>query len=951
MAAPGSISDLRVRELVALPDDAARERYLALHRGLATSELVTELTGRVHKEVRVDADGALRLADVAISVARTLASHDPLAEAFRSKANALYILGRHSEAVEHHQRAAGLFESSGNREQLARTLSGSMQPWLLQGKYDEALAAAERARGIFIQLGNRLRVARVDINLGNVFYRQDRFDEALECYERAYEELLHHHDAEGMAAVLSNLAVCYITLNRFAKALEVYENARRHCEKEGMPLLVAQADYNIAYLYFLRGEYGRAIEMLRAARASAKKLSDGYHVALCNLDLSELYIELNLGAEAGELARDAHAAFEQLGMGYEAAKALAFAAIAASQQGQSFEGLKLFAEAKERFVREKNLVWPSLIDLYQALVLYNEGRLFEAKRLCAAAEEFFRDSTLPRKAILAELLSGRIAFRMGDVEGAMQRCRATLDRLQTLDAPVLRYQAELMAGQLELARGRHADAFERFKGARTDLETLRGNLRGEELKIAFFRNKLEVYERLVELCMTGQGSFAEAYAFIEQAKSRALLDLLVQPLHTPAPDDAGQSELVRSIRNLREELNWYYNLIEREQLRPEERSQERIEMLERQARARETDLMRSLQEATLAEAAEAGLRAASHVPLEEVRAALPADAAIVEYFLVQDRFVACVITHNDLQLVPVTLQSRVANAMRLLQFQLSKFRLDPQYVETFSDALLQSTQAHLKSLYAELIEPVAPFVSGAEHLILVPHGLLHYIPFHALYDGTNYLADRVTVSYAPSASVYAVCRQKPAAETGGDFLVMGVDDALAPSIRDEATTVAAMFDGTKLFLGAAASEDVLRAHAPHCRMVHIATHGYFRQDNPMFSSIRLGGSYLSLYDLYHLRLPTDLVVLSGCATGLNSVTPGDELIGLSRGLLHAGAQSVVLSLWDVHDKSTAEFMTAFYAGLRDGKSKAESLRSAMITLRERYPHPYHWAPFVLVGRP
>ena len=104
----------------------------------------------------------------------------------------------------------------------------------------------------------------------------------------------------------------------------------------------------------------------------------------------------------------------------------------------------------------------------------------------------------------------------------------------------------------------------------------------------------------------------------------------------------------------------------------------------------------------------------------------------------------------------------------------------------------------------------------------------------------------------------------------------------------------------------------LRTQGRDSRLVHIATHGYFRQDNPMFSSIRLGDTHLSLCDLAHFRIPAELVVLSGCATGLNVVTPGDELMGLVRGLLQAGAQSLILSLWDVHDESTKDFMIGFY---------------------------------------
>jgi CHAT domain-containing protein len=118
----------------------------------------------------------------------------------------------------------------------------------------------------------------------------------------------------------------------------------------------------------------------------------------------------------------------------------------------------------------------------------------------------------------------------------------------------------------------------------------------------------------------------------------------------------------------------------------------------------------------------------------------------------------------------------------------------------------------------------------------------------------------------------------------------------------------------------------------------------------MFSGIRLGDAYLNLYDLYQLKLDAELVTLSGCATGMNVVTPGDELLGLVRGLLHAGAHSLLLTLWDVHDQSTADFMARFYRLCQDGLSKASALQGAMIELRERHPHPYYWAPFTLIGK-
>jgi len=181
-------------------------------------------------------------------------------------------------------------------------------------------------------------------------------------------------------------------------------------------------------------------------------------------------------------------------------------------------------------------------------------------------------------------------------------------------------------------------------------------------------------------------------------------------------------------------------------------------------------------------------------------------------------------------------------------------------------------------------------------------------------------------------------------------LVLGVEDAKTPFIRKEAQAVAEVVPNAKLLLGCDATEGALRENGHRSRFIHIASHGYFRKDSPMFSAIRLADSYVSLYDLYHMNLPVELLTLSGCVTGLSVIADGDELLGLARGLLFAGARSLLLSLWDVNDQTTAEFMKLFYCRLPNHRTKAEALQGAMLELRMRYPHPYHWAPFKLVGR-
>ena len=117
----------------------------------------------------------------------------------------------------------------------------------------------------------------------------------------------------------------------------------------------------------------------------------------------------------------------------------------------------------------------------------------------------------------------------------------------------------------------------------------------------------------------------------------------------------------------------------------------------------------------------------------------------------------------------------------------------------------------------------------------------------------------------------------------------------------------------------------------------------------MFSGIRLGDTFLTLYDLYTLNLPANHVTLSGCSTGLNAIASGDEIMGLARGLLYAGARSLLLSLWNVNDSSTAEFMTNFYKNLAENKNLALAQQKAIQQVRKRYAHPYYWAPFVLMG--
>src|SRR6266853_314704 len=808
-------------KLMRLANDSDRLKFLARHRNLLRPKVVEQLAPLVVDKIRVDSREALRLAETVVLIAQRLRRPEDLALALRAKANALYACGSNRAAVEHHDQAYKIYSSRGIWKEAARTLSNSIQPLILLGEYDRAFAASQQAREIFARLGEGKRIASLENNVGNIFHRQDQFEQALTHYERAYQALTGYQQWEHAAVALSNMAMCLISLNDFPRSLDCYRRARELCVKYDLPRLRDQADYNIAYLYYFRGEYNRAIGMLFATRRACEKSGDAYHFALCHLDLSEIYLELNLSEEAREMARQGVLLFQKLGMGYEAAKTLANEAIACGQQGNTPQALERFARAREIFAQEKNLVWPWLLDLYQGLLRFHEGHYIEARQLCAGAAEFFDRTLLLSKAALTHLLLGCIALELGDLSTAGREGDAAMAKLSTVQAPMLVYQAHLLLGQVAFKRGDRSGAYAACQQARKTLETLRTRLHGEELKISFVKNRLQVFELLVDLYLDGQGadiSAEEAFGCIEAAKSRSMIEMIFQSGQSLPLGEAGQSEYVRKVRDLREELNWYYHRIDLEQLRSEEKSRERIERLEHEAQSRENELLRALRELPPDERENATLETPADFSLAKLQAVLPAGAALLEYYWAGDRLVAAVVTRETIEIVPLTMVSRVANSLHLLRFQFSRLRMGIGYAHQFEQPLLLATWSHLETLYKELIAPLRGHLR-AQHLIIVPHGPLHSLPFHALRNGEEYLGDAYTVSYAPSATVFGLCQQQLAGKSPTS-LVLGIPDERAPQILAEVESIAALLPHPELFLGKHATAEVLREKGQGAGLLH-----------------------------------------------------------------------------------------------------------------------------------
>jgi CHAT domain-containing protein len=229
----------------------------------------------------------------------------------------------------------------------------------------------------------------------------------------------------------------------------------------------------------------------------------------------------------------------------------------------------------------------------------------------------------------------------------------------------------------------------------------------------------------------------------------------------------------------------------------------------------------------------------------------------------------------------------------------------------------------------------------------VPHGPLAALPFAALHDGSSYVGARLQLAMAPSARIALHALQHPPARAPErQALVVGESRRL-PQAAVEAREVAALFGQSVCLIDEAATLEAVRAAAPAAAVIHLACHAQFRSDNPMFSALHLRDGAITAEWLQGLHLQPAVVVLSACETALAGQGQGDEMLGLVRAFMLAGAARVVAALWPVDDAVTRQFMASFYAALAAGQSCSAAMAQAQATVRRHHSHPYFWSGFTL----
>ena len=926
--------------------DAALQRaYISESGGLPTIELIEELSVRIRDLCPKDPPLAEALAETNLYLASLMDTPAGWAFANRSRAHVLYTLRRCLEAQPFFERAVDLFIQAGMEAEAGRTMVGEMDNLSFLSRFEDAARLEERARKALEMVHDNRYLTTLEIALGNLYYRLNRYDESLLHYQSAQAG---SDNAVSTAAAGMGRAHVLTDMNRFDEAIKSFENTKEHCKLHGLALWADIADRGISRMHFLRGNYSTALRMIEQVRKSHETANDSRRVAYCDLDRAEIYLQLNLFEDASTLASRAHETFEKLGNLHEAAMAMMFLGIAKFKLLQNADAEEAFLGASEIFGRAGNEIWSAAVDLWLAQLRIRQESFASARELAERSAKTFEEQHVPVRAANAHVLAAQSLQELDEPELAMAQAQQAIAGLEGFLAPWVSYQAFNTLGRLKELAGATHEAESLYLRAVDDLESLRGNIRIDELRMSFGKDKYQVYENIVNLQLN-RGDSHTAFDYVERSKSRTLIDLLERNLETVWDAGTEESPRLQKIRKIREELNVLYNRLNDEV--PTARETASIKTTRNEIISREHELLELLREIGSEKSGWAVLQSMELPRVPDVQQMLDPDELLIEYYAIGDRFQAFVIGRNEFHVVrDLATSGGIRSSLKGLNFQLSKFQLQERYVTEHAPVLLASTGHHLHDLYRQLLAPFQPLLSEGKRLIVVPHQVLHYVPFHALSDGERYLIDDHDITYAASASVLKICRERKPLKAPEHDLILAVSDELTPFINDEVAALRTLLPNAKVFVGAEAREDKLREYAPAAGKIHIAAHGIFRADNPMFSSIKLGDSWLNLFDIFNLQLGAELTTLSACETGMSAVWEGDELLGLARGFLYAGTPSLIVSLWTVNDRSTAQMMRRFYEGLRDGLSKSRSLRNAILEVKGDFPHPYYWAPFILLGK-
>ena len=539
---------------------------------------------------------------------------------------------------------------------------------------------------------------------------------------------------------------------------------------------------------------------------------------------------------------------------------------------------------------------------------------------------------------------GTLRHRTGNNENSLALLDTAAHTASSLGTPSFEWRIARQKGLVLRDLKRPEQALFELRNAVAIVEKMRRDLKTEELKQGFFGTKTDLYSDIVSL-LIDMGRNKEAFSYAERAQSRSFIDLLGQ---RPVQLTLEKERLVSRVKSLHEAIDAIQDSIyitagQQGDTAPAlKRLAAEKETAEREFSVRLSQLQRNHPDL-------ASLLFVNPVTLHQIQHMLPDSTGLIKYFTADTRLIIWFITKHQVSVTTKDI-SRVH-----LQKLVFTFR------ENIQSFLSVAELGH--ALYTVLVKPADKYFADINHLIISTHGSLHYLPFAALMrDNTTYLIDMLPISMIPGVSVLRFSLNSIEATAPDREKVLALGNPHVPSMEalpfagKEITAISRSFPETDAYTGSAATETRLRqAGLISYGTLHLACHARYDQDNPLESSLFLtadsaNDGQLSAREIFSTVINARLVTLSGCETGMNALSPGDEITGFTRSFMFAGTPSIISSLWKVQDLETAVLVKRLYRSLAGGSTKARALRHAQLIVRDMVnSHPAAWAGFTLTG--
>ena len=836
--------------------------------------------------------------------------------------------GKPGEACDALEHVLALRREQGDRLGQYSTLGELARSYWDLGDRERALVPARESIEVAKELGGGERRARAELELGKLLLNLGRYEEAVEVLRgpaTAGSEAPQERPLQAQIALGNALS----SAGRLYEAEELLGDALERARRQGDRTRQAEALVGLGEVRAARRELDAALWLEEQALSL---LDDGKEPRLQAIAL------VNLGAVSfriGDLAR-AEAQLERAvevahGSGERWVEALARAnlGLALAERGAIDAAL-----SKEN---EAGALWEAAADaraswarVRTAELLGRAGKremALEAIRLSRAELEESKNVKWLADALTIE---ADLLREEGRFEDALDGYDRALDLCHARDLVQQEWEARAGRATTLEAQGRTEEASEEYGRALDLVDELRLRIDTSELRARFLSGRVDVYERALAL-RARKGDTEGAFSIAERSRARGLLDLLAEA--RPQPDARE--------RALLDELHSAASRLARA---PDARSQE-------EARAALDRAEERLQVLRIELDRDASSVDPAPVALTDVRQrVLDPQETLLSYYVGEGQAFVWIASRAGARLYDLPPPAE----LRRLATALGAAAGHPPT----SLGGRPAGEAEAEALAAALLPVELP---AGTRVVIAPDGPLHGVPFEALRRNGRPLVEDHEVLVVPSASVLALMREGTHAPAAGGLLgVAGPDLASAQGALDR---IGGLFPEKErvLLTGRAASRaELVRRELDGFRYLYFATHGSSDPQAPRRFGLWVGGSAAEpdlLYtdDIFALRLAAELVVLAACGSGRGELVPGEGPLGAARAFLQAGARSVIVSLWDVSDRSTAEFMELFYGELRRGRPVPDALRRTKLAFihsdRPAQRQIFRWAPFVLIGDP